>query len=478
MKKVLIIMAVLPVIFLGACSVDSPEHPDDLKQVWGYMSLGNSLTAGFMDSGLYMPGQLGSFPRLIAGQMGIDTTFGGSDFTQPYVGFPGLGSSDPDTPGNIAGVLYYDGNGVDILGETPMQDVPQLLLASSVPTPYHNLAVPGAFLIDVMHAFNIGSGHGASIGQPNPFFLFINRVPVLFPNNSVEGPPAYESGSMFGQAVAKGAGIVTLWIGNNDVLGGATEGSPVIGENITDPGVFSAQYNTLLQALAEALVQRNGVPSTIVVGNIPSITDIPYFMTVQQFETAMGGTWEPGYEEDGSASGMLVTLPALSYGADHPDDPLPANYTLNHPEVTTVGNAVTAFNATISNAVATINQLYPGSCALFDANTMMAELPQERKTHFLFALDDPANEGDPALAAASTYFSLDGVHPNQKGYGMIANAFLVEINRLRGTSYPPVNLDDLTWDPLYGQEIVPVSGGKGGFHLSRAAGNALQNMAP
>lgn len=475
MKKLVALIAVLSILLMGGCSLDNPTPPDGLESVGGYMSLGNSLTAGYMDSGLYLPGQLQSFPSLIAGQMGIGTDPTGSDFTQPYVDFPGLGSSDPQTPGSIAGVLYYDGSGMDILGETAMSDVLDKLIALTIPTPYNNLAVPGALLIDVMHAFNLATSYGASIGQPNPFFSFINRVPVLFPNYSIEGPPAYETGSMFGQAVAKGAGLVTLWIGNNDVLGGATAGSPVIGGTVTDPTEFALQYNTLLQSLATALVQRNGLPSTIVVGNIPSITDIPYFMSRLEFETAMGGSWQPGYEEDGGDDGMLVTLPALSYGQAHPDEQLPAQYTLDNSEVNTVANVVAQYNVIIAEAVDAINLMYPGTCALFDANALMANLPEAQKTHFLFAMENPAFDGDIQLAAASTYFSLDGIHPNQKGYGMIANAFLEEINTLRGTSYRMVDVETLVWDPLYGQ-VITAGGPDKTVWMTPEAGKALVHM--
>jgi len=137
---------------------------------------------------------------------------------------------------------------------------------------------------------------------------------------------------------------------------------------------------------------------------------------------------------------------------------------------------VAAYNVIISEAVDGINEMHPGTCGLVDANELMAELPEAQKTHFLFAMQDPANEGDYQLAAASTYFSLDGIHPNQKGYGMIANAFLAEINVLRGTSYSDVNLDDLIWDPLYGQDISDKSQADGLYRISPKAARALEYM--
>ena len=58
--------------------------------------------------------------------------------------------------------------------------------------------------------------------------------------------------------------------------------------------------------------------------------------------------------------------------------------------------------------------------------------------------------GDTPTAAGMTAFSLDGVHPNNKGYGHVANGFIDVINGLDGTSIPQVDVGTLTWDPTYG----------------------------
>lgn len=437
------------------------------------MSLGNSLTAGYMDSGLIMNGQLFSYPRLIAGQMGIDNSVGDSDFSQPYVASPGIGSSTPSNPANAAGVLYFDGAGLSVLGETPLVDIQSILLAATIPTPYHNLGVPGALLTDVMNAYSMGTSYGAPFGQPNPFFDFINRASFLgdLTSDDVNLQP-----TMFRAAIAKGAALATLWIGNNDVLGGATSGNPIVGVTVTDPAVFAVQYNTLLQSLAGGLVQRNGFPSTIVVANIPSITDIPYFIPKANFEAAIGMAWPWGYADGNDDDGMLMTLPALSWAQDaaNQGSPLPGEYTLTTAETGVVSGVVSAYNGIISDAVATINQLYPGTCGLMDANQLMADLPPLQKTHFLF---QPALAGgDVAGAAAATYFSLDGVHPNQKGYALVANAFLDQINTLLGTTYAHVDPEAMVWDPTYGQDITGGETASRPIRITPQAGEALEYM--
>ena len=45
-----------------------------------YVAVGNSLTAGYADNGLYRSGQLNSYPAILAGQF---KTAGGGDFTIP-----------------------------------------------------------------------------------------------------------------------------------------------------------------------------------------------------------------------------------------------------------------------------------------------------------------------------------------------------------------------------------------------------------
>ena len=45
-----------------------------------YVAVGNSLTAGFSDGGLYLEGQQNSYPNLLAQQFKF---VGGGDFAQP-----------------------------------------------------------------------------------------------------------------------------------------------------------------------------------------------------------------------------------------------------------------------------------------------------------------------------------------------------------------------------------------------------------
>ena len=384
MKKTIAILTLLPVLLVllvTGCSLDAPDSPAGLEAPEGteifanYVSIGNSLTAGFMDGGLIMNGQLGSYPRLIAMQLGLDASIGNSEFSQPYIAFPGIGSSTPSDPANVAGVLHFDGAGISIVGETAMTALEDILLVRTLPTPYHNLGVPGASLHDVMNAYDAMSS--SPVG--NSFFIFINRASlygnVEMPATSVS--PAYQSASMFAQAVAKGPSLITVWIGNNDVLGPAMN-ADIENYPPTDAATFQAEYTALLQTLAGGLVQRTGFPATIVTANIPSITSIPYFMTRGTFETAIGTALPDAmYVEE---SVQYVTFPTLAWIQDPANEgtPIPAGGpgnsgagTLSSDETIAIEDAVDDYNTIISDVTAAVNASEYETAGMVDANDMM-----------------------------------------------------------------------------------------------------------
>ncbi len=491
MKKNLIITTLLTLLLafvLAGCTIDPADHPTNLRapqgsEVFGkYVALGNSLTAGFEDGGLVgftsqgIPtGQYYSYPRLIAGQLGLDNSIGDSEFSEPYIAWPGVGSSTPSDPATYAaGSMYFDAaTGGLAWEETSLLEVPGLLLAATVPTPYHNLGVPGARLWEVLNTYDSTSSYGAPYGSPNPFFDFINRA-SFFGNvtehatvTGTDGLPediTYETASMARQAIAKGPSLATVWIGNNDVLGGALGGNPVVGDdpllggNITTFDTFQAQYSQMMQLLAGGMVQSTGFAPLVLAANIPSITSIPYFLDEATFlatlPAELGGSWPAGYEE---SDVQLFTFPVLSWmaTANPMADAIPSTYTLTTDEVTTVETAVAGYNAVIAGVAASVTASGYARVEVVDMNALMAEIAGGTSSYgptaaVNFMLLLPQFQGDIQAAAAATLFSLDGIHPNNKGYGVVANEFITVLNDALGTSVPLVDVGSLSWDPTYG----------------------------
>ena len=449
MRNTIRLITVLPILLaflVAGCTLDAPESPQGLAMPEGtqtfakFGAIGNSLTAGFMDGGLMIDGQLNSFPRLIAQQIGLDASVGQSEFTQPYIAYPGIGTgTDSVSVGKLSSVLYFNGADIDYLTYTPITQLQSLAMLATLPVPYHNMAVPGAKVYDMMNTIESAT---------NPYYTLINRA-SFFGSETVPAQgqiPGYETASCFRQAVAKGPTLMTVWIGNNDVLGAALSGNPTTGD-ITNPALFAQQYQGFLASLAGGLLERTGFPAALVVANIPSITDIAYFMPLSVFETVVGGPWPGGYAE---ADVQLVVFPALGWATPgNAGTPVPGNLTLTATEAQLIANTVTDYNTAIQGVIDAVNALGYARVGLMDANAALADAPTEygplATTHFMLALAQVGN--DPTVAARATLFSLDGIHPNNIGYGYLANKFIAAINTLVGTSVQEVDLAGLTWDP-------------------------------
>ncbi|MCK9995672.1 MAG: hypothetical protein KAH56_05240 [Candidatus Krumholzibacteria bacterium] len=477
MKKLITsvtMLALLLALLLAGCSLDDPADPTGTVNPPGpgdastpYVAIGNSLTAGYMESGLMKAGQANSFPMLLATQMGLNK----KTFTQPWVDAPGIGSTNVGE-GQIAGVLHYTGTTIAPLGITPGDQVMGLLLAVTQPTQYNNLAVPGATVHDAMNAFDQGSSQGNV-----PFFNFINRA-SLFGNTIVPpsgGPPptpGFATQSMFMQTISKGPALVTVWIGNNDALGGAFSGTPTVGVNMTPPAVFEGEFRALLHSLAGGLVKRNGFPPKIVVAYTLG-NDLPYFIPKALFEQVIGGAWPWGYED--GADVELVNFPTLSWvrNTDNQGSPIPGAAsatnggaaTLTTTEVAIIVDTGAAYNASMETVVAEVNGSGMGKCAVFDVKEFVSNWTAAQKTHFLFMMppDRLPTPEEITGAANMTLFSLDGIHPNNRGYGYIANGFIETINAAWPEDYniPEVNVDALSWDPTYGVPIGKMDTGTG-----------------
>jgi hypothetical protein len=381
-----------------------------------YVAIGNSLTAGYMDGGLCLPGQMDSYPRQIAAALGYGDEF----FLQPLVALPGIGTTTPSSPYSVPGVLYWNGGGVLVLGETPVQHVADLLLAALFPLPYSNLGVPGMNTFDVLNRTASNDGQGA----PNGY------IDIVLRNADGDGL------SVVDQVVFRGPTLVTCWVGANDIVGGATSGEPQVGVNVTPVPEFAATYEAMLDEISERITIDFGRSPSIVVANIPAVTATPYFIPRATFDQIMGFSF-PCAED-----ATHVLLPALSYVGAGGTPPLPETYTLDAAEVDLIEGTVASYNQVISSLSAA------RGIPVYDAHSTFAGLSSAQTTYFPFLLSMGM---DVAGAAATTEFSLDGLHPNNHGYALVASGFLETINQAFGTSYQVSGTP--VWDPTYGRPV-------------------------
>ncbi|MBP7460537.1 MAG: hypothetical protein KBA26_04560, partial [Candidatus Delongbacteria bacterium] len=254
MNKRWIIFHLLGIILiLTGCSLNQPSEPEITDRTIyfrRYVAMGNSITAGMQNSGMRQDWQQASYPALIAHQAGIE------HFEMPLIAEPGIGSSR-DVNGNPMTPLAHKG-GLTIAADPLTVNPLTLLLNATLAMPYHNLGVPGATTRDLLYCTD--ATNSQSVG--NSFFSMILRNPNLGNTTVVQ------------QALLHTPTLVTLWIGNNDILGGVIRGTIISGTTVTPASV----YGGLMDMIFDSLLNRT--PAEIFVANIPSITSIPYVTTV------------------------------------------------------------------------------------------------------------------------------------------------------------------------------------------------------
>lgn len=441
---------------LNGCSVDQPAAPvipptgDMVRVARPVVAVGNSLTSGYQNGGLSIPGQLASVPNVLSmltspvpGGIPIDPTQPDLPLymQMPLVASPGIGYE----PGKSS--MYVDPVTYQITRDD-VADPMALLLNASYPLAYDNLGVPGATTQDAYAAIDAGTSQS---GQ-NSYFDLILRNSVLPPFNATQldqleshftretivGVDTTTGAPIYGISLPR---VILLWIGNNDLLGGMFTGNPIVGVNITPASVWEGMFVSILDRVAGFAGE-----SQVVLGNIQS--SLPYFTAVP-LGTMDEGNFVPWNTDEEDVRYILIT--ALSDLDGFPGDDykpgggssLPGQYTITQSEWDAVITELDQYNAIIAR------EGQARGWAVADIEAMMLALPDDPY--------DPATYGElnrvmPWLDMTgdevpeqnvNSAFSLDGLHPSEKGYAAMANCFAEALNTAYGTSYGQVNVDDV-----------------------------------
>lgn len=485
MKNKFIYLAVLSAIF-ASCE---PEFDNEVTNATysageadfsSYVAIGNSLTAGYMDGTVFRTGQQYSYPNILAQQFAI---VGGGAFTQP---------SYEDDINNTGGFLLGSTPitstrlviNTAVGGPQPLNLPPTANVSTLQATAYNNMGVPGAKVFHLLAA-GYGNLQGVATGQANPYFVRHATSPTT---------------TVLADAMTKNPTFFTNWIGNNDVLFYALSGGTGVNQtgnlnpatygpnDITDPQVFANAYSTIMNTLT-----ANGAKG--VVATIPGVTSIPHFTTVpynpvpldattaaalnQGFAQYNGGlqlarsaglitadevtkrtiSFKAGAGnavtiEDESLTNLaalglpsyrqatasdLIVLPASSFIGTtvngNPQQingvsvPLADKWVLIPSEIAAINAATDAYNTTIKTIAASKN------IPVADMNAVLAQLVtglrgpdgQIYKASFFSA-----------ATASTVVFSLDGVHPNARGYAFVANEYIKVINSFYKAHLPLV----------------------------------------
>jgi lysophospholipase L1-like esterase len=358
-----------------------------------YVSVGDSLTAGFISGSLIESAQDTSYPAQIIGQ-----ATGGAGFEQPLVSAPG-----------IPAVLQLQSLSPLVIAPLPGLGQP---LNLTLPRPYNNIAVPGADADDVLNTITDNGGlHD----------LILRGL-----------------GTQVQQAAVFQPSLLTLWVGNNDVLAAATSGVVIEDVTLTSLASFEASYRAITGALLTGPALTGAA-----LANIPGVTSIPFVTTLSPVLEGPGGIQIPVLGPDGPLSPddfvLLSASPLLAQGIGIPaaaggtGQPLPDTAVLSADEAATIETRVGEFNALIASIASEFG------VALVDANGIFADIAAnglhvggiDYSTEFLLG----------------GIFSYDGVHPTQFGYALTAQAFIDALNERYGANIPTINFSPFVFGP-------------------------------
>jgi len=420
-------------LLITACKpeIKTPQASHGTADFSRYIAVGNSLTAGYADGGLYLSGQMNSYPSIVAKQM---QSVGGGVFNQP------LFSSDQANGSGYVQLTGFSAAGSPILtavttnlatrGQVNVPGFGNVTLYTKYTGDIENYGVPGIKLLNITYA---------PYGNLNGYYE------RLLPGNSPTNTTAY-----LDFVTAKPFTFFSNWLGNNDALAYATSGGA--GDVLTDPSVFAQLYSLLIGKLTAGGAKG-------VVATVPDVTSIPYFNTVtvgaivaavQQANPTVKGiyinalvsgtTYAPRLATASdlivltfptSKIGTSVTTPfgSLPYGLT-PYTPIDNQYVLDANEVTLTRQHVVSFNNTIKAVAAT------HGLAVFDSYTFLNNVKQ-----YGLLIDGIGLSSD---YVSGGIFSLDGVHLTPRGYAIVANQFIDAINFKYGSNIPETNVASYT----------------------------------
>ena len=419
-KNKLYIAAALALLAIASCKPSLDEYTPSAGSLdfSKYVAIGNSLTAGYADGGLYLEGQKVAYPNLIAEQM---KQVGGGEFHVPYFS---------EAQANGSGYITLTGlvNGQPVTAQVTdklayRSTSPKLL--TKYTDPINNLGVPG-MRMDMAEIPGMGSVNGN---------MYFER---LLPDQDYLK-------TYFTYSTTQNHTFFSFALGNNDALGWATNGGVVKINPITnqpDPTTVLTETARFTLTLNKYITELTKGGQKGVLATIPDVTATPYFTTVTKAAllaavNAAGGSFQDvyirtknGVRKANDKDYFILTLSSAGifgkngYGLFQAI-PVDDMWVLDESEVLQVQKRIGEFNAAIKAAAAS------KGLAVADVHA------------FLNNVKDGVRINGLAVSAkfiTGNAFSLDGIHLTPIGNALMANIFINAINSTYGSKIPLVDV--------------------------------------
>jgi lysophospholipase L1-like esterase len=397
------LLIALPLL-AGCRSDESLKEPDVIDPMFRrYVSLGNSITAGFQSAGINDSTQQRSYAALLGAAMQ-------TPFVRPSL--QGRGCVPPFT-NNVTQARVGGGTAATCD-----------LRATPTARP-NNLAVPGARVQELLSNF------GTPVSASNALTTFILGGKTQL-ERMQEAKPTF----------------VTLWIGNNDVLGAFTNsanpGNPAL---ITPEALFIAQYDSVLDA-----IEATGAKAALV--SVANVTNTPFASAGAIYYCLKNGGCPAPLPPQNPALAGIPTFTVNANCAPPGGLQVLVPWTVGLAKVSAaIGGTPSSINCTVDNEVITPTELGGLVTAITAFNTHIQSEATARGWAFvdinapLAALRaDGTIPAFPNVAGAlvsppqpvtfGPIFSLDGVHPSSTAHRLVADSVASAINAHYGTNLP------------------------------------------
>jgi hypothetical protein len=389
--------------------------------------LGDSLTAGFQSGSLLDTLQVHGWAPLVAKQASFS-------IVQPLIAYPGAP--------NVLQLVSLGPPPVitSVAGTTTGRD--------NFATQVTDLAVPGATVNDVLNTVPLVN---PAAGQQQ-----LNQLVLGFP------------GLGFGQAYSQSTFAINaqpttifLWIGNNDALIADSTGTP---SSMTSVANFTTQYQALMTQLTTF------TSAHLVIANIPDVTQVPYLqpaaLILGQYSQATGLSTSVLSSLLGIVPGDYVNptglgqIPLILTGKQK--GPITDAGVLTAAEVVTVQAQVAAFNQVIAT------QAQAANATLVDINALFKQVSTSGLT---------INGYTGTTTFLGGFFALDGIHPTNTGYAVIANKYIDTMNAAFKSSIPNVALGPIAaTDPFWRPNLVPHGVSAHALTMPASAGKSFDDL--
>jgi hypothetical protein len=392
--------------------------------------IGGNYFAGYQDGALFKQGQQYSIPALLSKQISL----------MNYLPVKQIWLEDNLSIGlTLKGFTFQNKfllkNKADCLGEISLKPsnemidmafVSRLRNANSFT---NDLSVPFANIQDY---FNPEFGLIPSNNNPNPFYHRIASNPGV--------------STMASDLKKINPGFTAIWVGMEDIYNYAQRGG--YNAKILEPALFEKHLDELLSTI----VLNNGKG---VIANIPDISVFPFFTLIPSLSIdltkeradSLNRIFDGVFEYRAGKNGFQIedeSLPDFPFRLSQagefillntPTDsikchkmglfnPLPNRYILDKNEIQFITNHTTSYNEVIKRKALEYDLAY------VDVNAYFKSLSNGIIVDGITYTSEFISGG---------FFSLDGFHPNQKGYALLANKFIESVNQKYGSTIPPIN---------------------------------------